>query len=83
MWSSTYCVYCVDYLLELTINFIQGESGSIYADIKHVNNRTTSRNALKREQLRKPIRITVTKSDVLIRYPLRYIDVRLREEGLT
>uniref|UniRef100_A0A1X7UMY0 Generative cell specific-1/HAP2 domain-containing protein n=1 Tax=Amphimedon queenslandica TaxID=400682 RepID=A0A1X7UMY0_AMPQE len=61
------------FLVALAVRNGQGESGSIYADIKHVNNRTRSGSTLKREQLRKPIRITVTKSDVLIRYPLRYI----------
>ena len=52
---------------------LQGDTNKIYADIKFVNNRTTS--PVNKEQLKKPFRITVTKSDVHIHYPVRYISV--------
>ena len=47
----------------------KGETGSIYADVKHVENKT-GRGV--KDQLKKPFRITVTKSEVDIHYPLRY-----------
>ena len=48
----------------------KGDTGSIYADINYVENKT-GRSTTK-EQLKKPFRITVTKSEVDIHYPLKY-----------
>ena len=51
-------------------NCIQGESNAIYANIKFVDNHTSV--VHRKEQMKKPFRISVTKSDVLVNYPLRY-----------
>lgn len=53
-----------------TPNFIQGESDAIYANIKFVDNHTSV--VPRKEQMKKPFRISVTKSEVLVNYPLRY-----------
>lgn len=55
----------------------QGESEAIYANIKFVDNKTGI--VQRKEQLKKPFRITVTKSEVLINYPLRYETVSCRK----
>jgi len=60
--------------LQLQISFLlQKESGAIYANIKFVENKTG--HAQRREQLAKPFRISVTKSDVHVVYPLKYLHV--------
>lgn len=46
----------------------------MYANVRHVANNTGEFS--KKEQLRKPFRIIVTKSDIHINYPLRYLGVR-------
>ena len=48
----------------------KGASGSIHANIEYVDNKTSGPTT--KEQLKKPFRITVTKSEVDIHYPLRY-----------
>lgn len=63
------------YLNFIPIYILKGNTGSIYADIRYVNNKTAAGSILKREQLRKPFRISVTKSDVYIHYPVRYLFV--------
>ena len=46
----------------------------MYANVKQVANNTGEFS--RKEQLRKPFRISVTKSDVHVNYPLRYLGVR-------
>ena len=52
---------------------LQGESNQIIANIRYVENETATK--LRKEELRKPFRIVVTKSDVYIHYPLVYLGV--------
>jgi len=60
--------------LQLQISFLlQKESGAIYANIKFVEKKPG--HAQGREQLAKPFRISVTKSDVHVVYPLKYLHV--------
>lgn len=54
---------------------MQGETDQIVANIRYVENETAT--TLRKEQLRKPFRIVVTKSDVFIHYPLVYLGVSL------
>ena len=54
---------------------LQGEIESIYANIKFVENITEE--VRRKEQLKKPFRITVTKSDVMVNYPLTIVSVSL------
>ena len=56
------------------INTLQGRSGAIYASIKFVEEKGSS-NIPTRHQLAKPFRISVTKSDVYVVYPLKYMTV--------
>ena len=51
----------------------QGETDQIVANIRYVENETQT--TLRKEQLKKPFRIVVTKSDVYIHYPLVYLGV--------
>ena len=53
---------------------LQGQSGAIYASIKFVEEKGSS-NIPTRHQLAKPFRISVTKSDVYVVYPLKYVTV--------
>ena len=55
---------------------MQGESNQIIANIRYVENETAAK--LRKEELRKPFRIIVTKSDVYIHYPLVYLGVSLK-----
>jgi hypothetical protein len=61
------------FVVALSVRNGQGNTGSIYADIEYVTNRTVQR-VERKEQLKKPFRVTATKSDVHINYPLRYIE---------
>ena len=53
---------------------MQGETNQIVANIRYVENETTT--TVRKEQLKKPFRIVVTKSEVDINYPLVYLGVR-------
>lgn len=80
-WTGKVCILKITVIATDTppdrnaTSFLQGESEALYANIKFVDNRTGLMN--RKEQLKKPFKITVTKSDVLIHYPLRYYAVSL------
>ncbi|XP_065882454.1 hapless 2-like [Dysidea avara] len=58
------------FVVALSVRNGKGETDQLVANIRYVENETTT---LRREQLRKPFRIVVTKSDVHIHYPLVYL----------
>ena len=64
------------YMLTEVMSMLQGETDQIIANIRYVENETTTK--LRKEELRKPFRIVVTKSDVYIHYPLVYLGVSFK-----
>lgn len=68
------CYSCVCFFLFFfTYNLLQNASGAIYARLKYVDNERTGESD--REQLTRPFRIIVSKSEVRVKYPLRDINV--------
>ncbi len=77
--SGQVCKLMIDPINSLICS-LQGESGTIYATIKHVEESKPSEDGQlirSRKQLTKPLRIVVTKSDVYVAYPLKLLKVIL------
>lgn len=51
----------------------QNASGAVYARIRYIDDQT--KGGIDRNQLAKPLRIIVSKSEVYVKYPLRDIGV--------
>lgn len=64
---SLFCCYCCQYE--------QGASGAIHGRLKYINHEVDG--ISEREQLTRPFRLIVKKSNVMVRYPLKDTEVSI------
>ena len=62
-------------VIAMTLTSGQGPTDKLYASIEYVANKSSA--TTRREKLLNPYRISVSKSDVMVHYPLIYRKVRI------